>query len=496
MADNLAPLWNRALNNLDRVFIETDKRQWSYGESLYLISKLILNNKERGIKAGDRVAILLPENAGFLFLFLSFITSGVTVIPLSGQTPPDKLLKWLMEIDCHFLITNREDIGSSKRKIKILSWDFEFENLHHGSDSFPIHLFQQVDLEQESTILFTSGTTGSAKAVLHSIKSHLVSAEASNKTVPFEAGDKWLLSLSLSHIAGVAISFRAISVGGTIVILPKPERGDWTADILRHQVTHVSFVPTQLQRLMNSDETAPLPSLKTILLGGATISRSLVYKARSRGLPVRCTYGSTELASQIATSDLNQIDTLQALPSVDFKISNQGELLVKGETLCKGYLNQPDLFSQRIDEDGWFRTGDRVYPIKNKSGGFRVLGRIDRMFISGGENIYPEEIETLLLSHKGIEKAVVLAIKNEEFGERPVAFLKLSKEHPFLPSVFEQYLSTKIPGFKVPDYFLPWPRKEPSQGLRSQDNSLKPNLKYFQRLLDFLFHSEKRREND
>ena len=152
------------------------------------------------------------------------------------------------------------------------------------------------------------------------------------------------------------------------------------------------------------------------------------------GLNIYLTYGLTEMSSQVATGKVTQINQacVKVLPYRQISISPEGEILVKGEVLFKGYVAGAKIHLPLTN--GWFPTGDMGQ--LDKEGCLTVIGRRDSMFISGGENIHPEEIEKALLSIKGIEQAMVVPKEDKEFGQRPIAFVKFEGE-PFSRELFD-----------------------------------------------------------
>jgi len=190
-------------------------------------------------------------------------------------------------------------------------------------------------------------------------------------------------------------------------------------------ITHCSMVPTQLLRLLEAGEEHA--SLKAILVGGSPVSAELVRRAWAAGLPIHTTYGLTETASQVTTTassdGLSRLFTSGALlPYRKLKIAPDGEILVAGKTLFEGYLDG-DRIDRAVDDEGWFHTRD-VGEIDSR-GCLRVKGRIDNMFVCGGENIHPEVIEQALAGIKGVRIAVVVPQEDREFGQVPLACIQL-----------------------------------------------------------------------
>ena len=168
----------------------------------------------------------------------------------------------------------------------------------------------------------------------------------------------------------------------------------------------------------------------------------------------RTSYGLTEMASQVTTTppgaSKEQLRTAgRALPYREIRVSTEGEILVRGKTLFAGYLRNGGL-DRPLDEDGWFHTGDLGE--LDDGGNLRPTGRRDNLFVSGGENVQPEEIEAALLRLSGVEEAVVVPVPDPEFGARPVAFVRTSG----VPADLAQELGRSLPRFKVPGEFHGW----------------------------------------
>ncbi|MBP9840868.1 MAG: AMP-binding protein [Simkaniaceae bacterium] len=263
-----------------------------------------------------------------------------------------------------------------------------------------------------ATCLFTSGSTGHPKIACHTLENHFYSAMGSNMHIPLSLGDKWLLTLPLYHISGIALLFRAFMAGITVV-LPGASL----------QPTHVSLVPTQLQKLSLQERSL----FKVILLGGAPIPQELI---RDNVYP---TYGMTEMTSQIMTKG-------KVLPFREMDIRDK-RIFVRGKTLFAGYFSEDGLIKP-FDKEGWFYTGDLTDGTS--------IWREDRLIISGGENIQPEEIENALLSIKGITKARVDSVSHPEWGKRPVA--RITTDRPLPLEEIYAHLKLMLPKYKIPDH--------------------------------------------
>ena len=282
------------------------------------------------------------------------------------------------------------------------------------------------------SILFTSGSGGTPKAVVHTLGNHLASAAASAHRLPLTPRDSWLACLPLSHIGGLAILFRTLAAGARMELaaagrFTDPGRPEVAA--LR-SCTHASIVDTQLRRLLSLPPAA-LDHRPHLLVGGSAIRRHLMEAARQRGVPVYATYGCTEMCSQVATTGEDATRSYapdratvasEPLPGQRVRVAATGEVLLGGPTLAAGYLRAGQV-RPLVDDDGWYHSGDlgRLLP----DGRLVITGRRDAMFISGGENVQPERIERALLQHPAVLAACCVPRVDDEFGARPVAFLQL-----------------------------------------------------------------------
>jgi len=266
------------------------------------------------------------------------------------------------------------------------------------------------------------------------------------------------------HVSGFSLIMRALIAGGTIVF-PQPE--DSLADAIMHPaVTHLSVVPTQLKRLLEKSPCVErLRKLNAILVGGSAIPPGLIERAILAGLPVCTTYGSTEAASQIATGKPGIKGDVKVLTHRQVKIAPDGEILVKGKTLFRGYVNG----ESAADSQGFFHTGDTGS--LDDDGNVCITGRKDLMFICGGENIHPEEIERALKDIDQIEQAVVVPVDDPEFGKRAAAFIKTKDNQPLDCEQIITTLRKTLEPFKIPKEFSPWPESVPPS-LKAQRKNL------------------------
>jgi o-succinylbenzoate---CoA ligase len=301
-----------------------------------------------------------------------------------------------------------------------------------------------------SNLIFTSGSSGSPKVVAHRLRNHFANAQGS--LVPILIKDGWLLSLPLYHVGGLAILFRCF-LAGACVVLPDPTQP--LATLLKTApITHLSLVPTQLYRLLQQpDFHFSATHIQHLLLGGAPLSDSLIAQCQAQQLTPWVSYGLSEMASQVCTALASASGVVgRALPNREVSIK-AGEICVRGDTLFAGYYQPDGNLQLPLDDEGWFHTGDAGYWQNTE---LVINGRIDNQFISGGENIQPEQIEQQLLQHPAIAQAIVVPIPDEEWGMRCACFIEWHNDtvpNETLSAWLRQYL----PAYMRPKQWLDWP---------------------------------------
>ncbi len=430
-------------------FLISEKRSWTFAdfmrEARHLSDSLMAESQQRVYLSTENTENLLKS-------MLALWMRGAVAVTLNPQIPEKQKMEMLQKIGCTFNYTElQNEVKSHPTPVNSLQ-----PNPVVNSDTIAGKEVNSINPKDWATIIFTSGSTGSPKAVVHSLANHFYNALGANERIPLNSGDRWLLSLPMYHVSGLAILFRTLLSGAAMVIPAK--NVSLSETLLSRSVTHLSLVPTQLHRLLQTIKGKDsLCQLELILLGGASIPETLLEQSVQLGLNVQTTYGSTEMASQVATG---KSGFYQVLPFREVRIAADNEVEVRGKICFLGYLDRTGLH-QPFDENGWFKTGDiGLWCSKDpKNQGdvesLKITGRKDSMFISGGENIHPEEIERILLQFGKTEQAIVVAVQDAEFGARPVAFLKTGED--FSESNLQNFLEKRLAKFKVPDLFLELP---------------------------------------
>ncbi len=428
-----------------------------------------------GIQPGHRVAIAAAPSLASLTALLGCIRLGVAAVPLNTRWPESAMRESIDSLGCPVLVHDEDHAIESDATAIPVS---KFDHYTLKAQEPPA----RIDPDQTAVIVYTSGSGGAPKPAALSFENLHHNAVQSNRNIEVNPGDAWSLSLPLFHVSGLGVVFRCLAGGGAIAIPGRDE--DLPEAVVKYRVTHVSLVATQLFRLIQfGSGLNALRKTKAILLGGSAIPESLIRSAIDNRLPIYTTYGMTEMASQITTTRPNEsVEALltsgRPLDPNAVKLSPDGEILVRGECLFKGYI-EDNVTRLDLIEGSWFATGDRG--AFNAKGCLTVFGRKDNQFISGGENIQPEEIEKFLALLDGVEEAVVVPVADDEFGQRPVAFVKAEGHYTLDARTVAEALARHLPGYKIPRSFYPWPDHLPESGIKVSRTKLRTIAEWLSR---------------
>lgn len=375
---------------------------------------------QQGVTARSAVAFCGKNSEQILFLYLAVIQLGAKILGINPAFPQEK----------------REELC----QVYGVDFCYQTEDIHYlAVKALPEH---NADFTKAATMTLTSGSTGLPKAVVHNIFAHLANAEGVCALMNFGKDQSWLLSLPLYHVSGQGIVWRWLYAGATLV-LPKE---DFYQSI--GEVSHVSLVPTQLQRWFDYLVEHPQPiQTQAVLLGGTQIPVKLTQALSELGIRSYSGYGMTEMASTaFAKQSDGKIGVGQPLLGREFKLVND-EVWLKGAGLAMGYWRNGCVDSL-TNAEGWFQTKDKGQWLDNE---LVIQGRLDNMFISGGENIQPEEIEKVIAQSDLVKQVFVLPKYDEEFGHRPVAIVEFHTS--FNESAVESlnvFLQGRLERFKQP----------------------------------------------
>lgn len=352
----------------------------------------------QGVKPEMVVALRSRNGLPAMLAWLSLLACGARVLMLNPQLPDAQLNSLLPGLDVSFALSIDAPPVPQVAQLKLKT---AAGRVHHP--------WQRDAL---ATLTLTSGTTGLAKAAVHTFDAHLHSAAAVIELMDFTPRDRWLLSLPLYHVSGMGIVWRWLSAGATLVIDPSHD----LSAALAHS-SFASLVPTQLWRLLNQPVLPP--GLRAVLLGGAAIPAELTSLAEAAGIRCWCGYGLTESASTVCAGRADGSGSVgKPLPGQQVK-QVDNEIWLRSPTLAQGYWLDGAL-QPLTDADGWLHTGDLGHW---QQGELWIDGRRDNLFFCGGEAVQPEIIERVLLAHPAVTQAIVMPQADSEYGQRPVALV-------------------------------------------------------------------------
>lgn len=418
-------------------------RPLSYGELDQRLNALGQQLDAAGLQPGDALGLIARNGLPALLLIWAALRRQLILCPLNPALPEASQQTWCQRLAIQALWREAGPLAGP------------WQNLTPNWQARAAQGAARLDATATSNKLLTSGSSGDAKVVVHRLTQHLANAEGSRQQIPLAAGDGWLLCLPLYHVGGFAIPLRCFTAGAAVV-LPDADL-PLKAQLRRDPISHLSLVPTQLWRLLAApDFQFSQTRLRTLLLGGAPIPQALVAACQAQGLSPLVSYGLSEMASQVCTRVCGSDSQVVGRPLPGRQVCLQaGEICVRGETLFAGYETDEGL-TLPLDADGWFHTRDRGE--WTADGELKVCGRLDNLFVCGGENIQPEQIEAALLEHPAVAQALVVPLADAQWGHRPVAFIQWHCGAAV--EDLEGWLRQWLPGYLIPRSWLAWPAQQ------------------------------------
>ncbi|MEA3320732.1 MAG: o-succinylbenzoate--CoA ligase [Bacillota bacterium] len=456
-------LMKRAALTPDRIALEMEERTVTFSElyrnSLILTGKLV----ELGVRRGDRISVFMANSIELVELLFALKNLGAITVLHNLRLTSKELSYQVEDAASRFiLVDNEQESGLQKsNEFKGTEKIVSFSKVHSlkGSD---ISLVEEFSLEEIDTIMYTSGTTGFPKGVKQSYGNHFWSATGSALNMGLHEDDCWLLAVPIFHISGLSILMRSVIYGMKVIIHRRFEAAAVHQDLMERQVSIVSVVTTMLSNLLEQlgSKSYP-PAFRCMLVGGGPVPRSILEECMRKSIPVYQTYGMTETCSQIVTLppefSISKIGSAgKPLFPCQLKVMvdgmevgpmKTGEIVVKGPNVTAGYYNRDDSTFKAI-KDGWLYTGDLGYV--DEDGFLFVLDRRSDLIISGGENIYPAEIEAVLVSHPSIKEAGVTGMPDDRWGHIPVAFVVTGEKEELMEEQLLSFVREQLAGYKVP----------------------------------------------
>jgi len=431
-----------------------------------------------GLKRGDRLGILSGNRLEFLDAFFAAGKSGVILVPLGTRLTAAELAVIIADCRLSALVYGAEHadtVRELRSRVDVGRFialdpdddteDLPWESLHAevGDDVFVPAVCQP---EDPYCLLYTSGTTGRPKGVI--TPHRMVAWNAYNTVVCWQLGEEDVSPIftPLYHAGGLgAFLTPMILAGGTIALHRDFDPTEVWRVIEEERCTVVLGVPTIWSLLAEAPEfqTADLANLRWLISGGAPLPRHLVDVYRERGVVLRQGYGLTEvgvncfaMSDEEAWAKAGSIG--RPLMFTEARVVGEGgaevlpdeigELCFRGPHLSNGYWNNPEATAEAVDKEGWFHTGDMAR--RDADGFYYIAGRAKDMFISGGVNVYPAEIENNLLQHPSVADAAVIGVPHETWGEVGIAYVVPAADRTVTAEEIAEFLDARLARYKIP----------------------------------------------
>lgn len=442
-------LLKQAATQPNQIAIDDGNERLSFAELKKQVEVLV--GKIDHLNPGSRVGLLATNTLMSYKLALAIMCSGRTIVWLNWRLAGEELERQI------------KDSGLQLCLVENSLWRSGMTNPFKSYSAFlitnadPGELIPVFKSDWVASIMYTSGTTGKPKGVLQTFGNHFYSAVSSALNLGLSSADKWLCVAPIFHISGFSIIMRGLIYGMTVRLVEKFRAEEIERILANETVTIMSVVPFMLKKLIqqqNKTNTHYNSAFRCMLLGGGTIDRETLEICLQRSIPVVQCYGMTETCSQIVA--LRSADALlklgsvgQPLFSTQLKLSKDSEILLKTPALTPGYLNLPDKLPSKMI-DGWYRTGDIGH--LDKEGYLYIDGRADEMLISGGENIFPQEVEQVYQRYPQINEVAVVGQNDSVWGQVPVAFVVSDRR--LSTTKLMNYGYEHLARYKVPQQYI------------------------------------------
>ncbi len=427
-------LWQRSRLTPNRPALEFSGRWWSFSELELFAWTWAEALSRAGVERETKVGLLVRNQPYAVAAIHALTYLGAVAVLLNRRLTVAELAFEISDADVEVVVYDpgeEEKIQDLQSRWPTTRWIRASPSLTAGIAPDREGPPPPIALEAPHAFMYTSGTSGRPKAVILSYANHWWSAMGSAINLGLSPEDRWLACVPLYHVSGLSILLRSVLYGTAVILHDGFDPRRVNTAIFEQQVSGVSVVATMLRELLEDlgDRCYP-PSLRVMLAGGGPVPQPLLESGRTRGVPLYQTYGLTETASQIVT--LPPEDALRKLGSAGKPLfpaevrigtvaeeeDGVGEIWVRGPNVTGGYYRRAEE-NRCAFVDGWLKTGDLGW--LDGEGFLYVLDRRQDLIISGGENVYPAEVESVLLSHPAVCDAGVIGVAHERWGRVPVA---------------------------------------------------------------------------
>jgi acyl-CoA synthetase (AMP-forming)/AMP-acid ligase II len=426
----------------------------------------------RGLRRGDAVAILAGNRAEFLIAYLGTMRAGLVSVPVNHRFPRETIEFVMRDSAVKLVFSDGERRAQVPPGLPAVDFDSEgrdgFSALLDPGELMPVRPAPR----ETAMVLYTSGSTGRPKGVPLSHHGQLWAVRSRVEAAKDPAGQRFIVAAPLFHMNALGTSKVALAGHATVVLLPQFEARRYIEAIGRFGVTFLTSVPTMLALVVRETDTlarTDLSSVRAVRMGSAPTTQQLIdaVKRAFPGTAVSYIYGTTEAGPVMFGPHPDgrpQADLALGWPRPQVEVrlvgpdgrdAEEGMLWIRTPAIMTGYLNLPDKTREVLTSDGWYISGDILR--RETDGAYYFVGRADDMFVCGGENIYPGEVEAMLERHPDIMQACVVPIPDEIKYEKPFAFVVTRNGRQLGEDAVKQYALAHAPAFQHPRHvvFMP-----------------------------------------
>ncbi len=458
----------------DRCAIVDGDKVFSFNEIHREVNRVAGALVKRGLKPGDHVALCAPNSCAWLAIYFGAIKAGAAAVTFSHLLTRDELVRIIDDCRPKILYTvdaKLDDISHLRQRpyLELVicdNGDISYRHLtHDGPADFNVVSRKRQD---PAAILYTGGTTGTPKGAILSHENLQTSIHNVAHNERSTESDRALCFLPLNHVfAQVHIMNSTIYSGGGLIVQPTFDLEKALDAIKRQHITKFYAVPTIYIRLLElEDLQEKFSSIRYCFSAAASMAREVMreWKART-GLDIHEAYGMTESASMVTYNHyyrhvVGSVGTPVNLVEVEIRDfegyplgkGSQGEICICGPNITRGYLNNPEE-TRSAFWGQWFRSGD--IGVMDDDGYLYIVDRLKDMIITGGENVYPREVEEVLYSFSEVQECAVVGLPDKEYGERVSAFIVPRGGYDLEPDAIKTKLKKYLAPFKVPKVFIP-----------------------------------------
>jgi fatty-acyl-CoA synthase len=466
----------RAQLNPERTAVIFEEQEILFGEFGDRIRRQASLLRSSGVCVGDRVGYLGFNHPALLETLFAAQALGAIFVPLNFRLTAEELTFIINDAGIHSLVVDdalRPTLETAREKLcsrHFFSSESEADGWRHlateRAAADPLEATVSVDQHDVAIIMYTSGTTGLPKGAMLTHGNLLWNNINASLAFGSSRDDVILTVAPLFHIGGLNVmTLGSFHTGSTLVLLRNFDPVQVLADLERYKVTHMFGAPAMFLFMSQQPQFADtdLSSIKNLICGAAPVPESLIELYGTRGVDFCQGYGLTEtspfsafLTPEWAVSKLGSAgqpplysDTrIVDADNRPLPPGERGEICLRGPNIMKGYWNRPDATAEAIDKEGWFHSGDVGY--LDEDGFLFICDRLKDMVISGGENVYPAEVEGVLYKHDAIAEVAVVGMPDEKWGEAVTAVVALHEGQDLTLEDLREWAGPFLAKYKLP----------------------------------------------